>query len=103
MQRSMPTPTKLHLKRDQHLTITWDDGTTQSIPVRTLRKACPCAKCKELKQQLAKTRLTVLPTTTDAPLAVAEAKLVGNYALNVTWADGHNSGIYSFEYLKSLA
>ena len=96
------TPTKLQLKRDEKLTIHWSDGQASELTIHQLRRACPCAKCKELKQQMAKTRLAVLPSTGSAPIAVSEAKLVGNYAINVTWTDGHASGIYSFEYLRSL-
>jgi DUF971 family protein len=95
------TPTKLQLKRDEKLTIQWSDGETSELPIRDLRRACPCASCKELRQQQAKTRLVVMKAT-DGPVAVADAKLVGNYAINLTWTDGHASGIYSFEYLRSL-
>lgn len=95
------TPTKLQLKRDEKLTIHWSDGETTGLTVRELRRACPCASCKELRQQQAKTRLVVMQVSS-GPVAVAEAKLVGNYALNVTWADGHAAGIYSFDYLRSL-
>lgn len=96
-------PTKLKLKRDEKLTITWDDQTQTEISVRDLRKHCPCATCKELREKMSKSRLTVLPSSGDVgPIAVAEAKLVGGYALNVTWNDGHASGIYSFEFLRTL-
>lgn len=95
------TPTKLQLKRDEKLTIHWSDGALTELPIRALRRACPCASCKELRQQQAKTRLVVMQASA-GPVAVSEAKLVGNYALNITWTDGHASGIYSFEYLRSL-
>ena len=95
------TPTKLQLKRDEKLTIHWSDGQLSELTIRQLRRSCPCASCKELKAQQAKTRLVVMKEST-GPIAVAEAKLVGNYALNITWSDGHAAGIYSFDYLRSL-
>jgi DUF971 family protein len=95
------TPTKLQLKRDEKLTIHWSDGQSSEMTIKQLRRACPCASCKELKQQQAKTRLVVMKHT-EGPVAVAEAKLVGNYAINITWTDGHASGIYSFDYLRSM-
>lgn len=98
---TMLTPTKLQLKRDEKLTVQWSDGQSTELSVRELRRACPCAACKELRQQQAKSRLVVMQAST-GPVQVAEAKLVGNYALNITWSDGHASGIYSFEYLRSL-
>jgi DUF971 family protein len=94
-------PTKLQLKRDEKLTIHWSDEQTTELPIRDLRRACPCASCKELRQQQAKSRLVVMKAS-DGPVAVAEAKLVGNYAINITWTDGHASGIYSFDYLRGL-
>jgi DUF971 family protein len=94
-------PTKLQLKRDEKLTIHWTDGQISELTIRQLRRACPCASCKELKAQQAKTRLVVMQAST-GPIEVAEAKLVGNYALNITWSDGHAAGIYSFDYLRNL-
>lgn len=97
----MLTPTKLQLKRDEKLTIHWSDGQISQLTIRQLRRACPCASCKDLRQQQAKTRLVVMQASA-GPVQVAEAKLVGNYALNITWTDGHAAGIYSFDYLRSL-
>lgn len=97
----MIAPTKLQLKRDEKLTIHWSDGQISELSVRELRRACPCASCKELREKQAKTRLVVMQATS-GPIAVAEAKLVGNYALNVAWTDGHAAGIYSFDYLRGL-
>lgn len=101
---SPPTPVKLKLKRDTSLTIDWSDGRQTSLTIAQLRKACPCATCKTLRESMKKSRLTVLPqtSTTDAPLIVTTADLVGNYALRVVWSDGHDKGIYSFAYLRQL-
>lgn len=102
---SPPTPVKLKLKRDTALTIDWSDGVQSVYPIAKLRRGCPCATCKTLRESMSKSRLTVLPQTsgTDAPLTVATAELVGNYALRVVWSDGHDKGIYSFAYLRALA
>lgn len=102
---SPPMPVKLKLKRDERLTVDWSDGRQTQLTIKQLRRACPCATCKDLRQQMSKSRLTVLPTTATAtePLTVARADLVGNYALRLTWSDGHDKGIYSFVYLRELA
>ena len=50
--------------------------------------------------------LNVLPKhfTSDADtIQVASAQLVGNYALQITFSDGHTSGIFSFTYLREIA
>ena len=87
-------PTHLKLKRDTALTIDWSDGTQSVLPIATLRRGCPCATCKTLREQMSKSRLTVLPQTStpDAPLTVASADLVGNYALRLVWSDGARQG-----------
>ena len=99
----MATPRRLHLKRDEQLTVEWDDGATSVYPIGQLRRQCPCAGCKELRKKLKSNRLTVLGVASDdAPVTVEKAEAVGNYALRLTWSDGHATGIYSFAYLRSL-
>jgi hypothetical protein len=57
------TPLRLDLQRDKCLVVQFADGLTVTFPLALLRKACPCASCKTLReQQAAKPRgLTVLP------------------------------------------
>lgn len=97
------SPTNLKLKKDEKLTIDWSDGTHSEFTIAKLRKFCPCAACKELRKEMGKNRLTVLPPgTTSGPIIVEKAEMVGNYALRITWSDGHDTGIYSFSYLREL-
>ncbi len=96
-------PTKLSLKKDSDLTITWPDGTATVYPVVYLRLKCPCATCKQLRESQKKSRLTVLPTNfSSGPVTVIKAEMVGNYAIQITWSDNHGSGIYSFSYLREI-
>jgi DUF971 family protein len=99
------TPRKLDLKRDEKLEILWEDGSRTVYSLQLLRSMCPCAACKEIRagQQEKKTRLTILPGNYAQPLTVVKAELVGNYALQIDWSDEHSSGIYSFDYLRSIA
>ncbi len=98
------TPLRLDLKRDEKLTIAWRDGQTCHYPLSLLRSMCPCAQCKLIREGKAqkKSRLTVLPGNYSGRIAVVDAQLVGNYALKIEWSDDHESGIYSFEYLRAL-
>lgn len=120
-----PQPTAVDLKRDERLKLTWQDGTESSLAVSLLRHHCPCANCKiardgidphrlmrpatpeELGEKPKKKsiRLGVVPTsvTTGGPVAVERAELMGNYAIKLFFTDGHDSGIYTWKYLKSLA
>jgi DUF971 family protein len=103
------TPTKLDLKRDQQLTIAWKDGSVATYPIGYLRAHCPCAKCKDERKAnpppepgKKRTSLNVLQGDHSQPLSVISADMVGNYAIQLNWSDGHSSGIYSFQYLREI-
>lgn len=97
-------PIELKLERDKHLRIQWADGCASVIPLDELRRACPCASCREAREQFRGGGLTVLQPEPDlALMTTAEtAELVGNYGLRVRWRDGHDAGIYDFAMLRTL-
>lgn len=97
-------PAHIDLKRDQGLTIIWQDGKVSYFPVAYLRRMSPSADMRELREQIKKNPLTVLPTRAgaQAPLLVTNAELVGNYALAIHFSDGHTSGIYTWEYFREI-
>jgi DUF971 family protein len=97
-------PKHLDLKRDEALTITWDDDTVSVYPIAYLRRHSPSAEMKALKEEQARNPLTVLPSkyAYDGPLTAVSAELVGNYAIRIRFSDGHDSGIYSWEYLRRM-
>ena len=85
------------------LAIKWLDGGESFIPLANLRRACPCAGCKGETDIVGK-----LYKNPDQPLTVKAFELtritsVGGYGIQPAWADGHATGIFSFEYLKRLA
>lgn len=85
------------------LAIKWDDGGESYIPLASLRRHCPCAGCKGEMDILGN-----VYKNPDRPLAPNAFELVritrvGGYAVQPVWADGHDSGIYSFEYLRRVA
>jgi DUF971 family protein len=96
------TPTNLHLKKTEALLVTWADGHTSNLPLRMLRKYCPCAGCQGERDILGRTVLPIVKTSYDGPITATGAELVGNYALRIDWSDGHNAGIYTFAYLRQL-
>ena len=105
MNTPQTTPIRLDLKRDEKLEIAWQDGTVCVYPLTLLRKMCPCAMCKdqrEAEKTRPKTSLNVLPETFQGNPTVVDAQLVGNYALRITWSDQHDTGIYSFQYLREI-
>ena len=84
--------------------ITWDDGTVSELGSGLLRRRCPCADCEELRAKR-KTKAGLLRVVTSdvaQQTNIVEIKLVGDYAISILWGDGHSTGIYTFDYLKSL-
>jgi DUF971 family protein len=83
------------------LTIDWEDGHRSVYTARQLRWACPCAVCSGKWG-----RSGVLGSQPSLPLdelQLVDVSLVGCYALCPVWASGHDTGIYTFDYLRSLS
>jgi len=99
------TPIRLDLKRDKQLEIDWQDGTKSIYTLSLLRSMCPCASCREHREKEAqkKTLLKILPGNYSGEIRAVNASLVGNYALQIEWSDQHDSGIYSFQYLREIS
>lgn len=91
-------PVALKRLADGSLGIEWSDGAKTSFPVRWLRSKCPCAHCVDEWTGERKVQEKDLP----ADVAPVLLKSVGRYAMLVQWSDGHDAGIYSFEYLRDL-
>lgn len=98
-------PTDLKKEDDSVLVITWSDGRVQRIPYRMLRDRCPCATCREQSENDAdqpKPLLPIIDMASSQKLLVDRMEPVGSYAYSILFSDGHNTGVYSFEYLRSL-
>jgi DUF971 family protein len=84
------------------LEIGWADGVRSRYPLGFLRKNCPCAMCRTEREKQAATLLPILTSVPAGEVSVTGGGMVGNYAIQLTWSDGHNSGIFDFRYLRSL-
>lgn len=82
----------------RELAITWDDGWRTLTPLKLLRENCPCAGCVD--EWSGKRMLD--PASIRDDIRPLRMEPMGNYALQVTWSDGHSSGIYSWELLRRL-
>ena len=87
----------------QEIAIKWDDGHESFISLEKLRRACPCAGCKGEADIMG--NLYRGPEMPLSPVAFELRQLVpiGTYAIQPIWADGHATGIYTFEYLRQLS
>jgi len=99
-------PTGLSQSQPDRLLIEWSDGEKRLCTVKELRQNCPCATCREKFNQPPKPAdLKSLPILNDAqlqPLRIVKMQPLGNYAYNVAFSDGHDTGIFTFELLREL-
>jgi len=86
----------------EELAVKWEDGSESFIPLEKLRRACPCAGCKGEMDVMGNLYKNPPQPLTPAAFRLLRLERVGSYALQPFWADGHNSGLYSFDYLWSV-
>lgn len=93
-------PTNIQLI-GQELAVQWNDSTENYFDLERLRRACPCAACGGEPDVLGH---IVRPnvTYTESSFELKAFNIIGGYALQPRWADGHDTGLYSFSYLKRL-
>ena len=85
------------------LAIRWYDGGESFIPLEKLRRSCPCAGCKgevDIMGNLYRGPDQPLPPTA---FELVRFTMVGTYAIQPVWKDGHSTGIFSFDYLRRVA
>jgi DUF971 family protein len=102
--RSRPTHISVS-KSKGVLVIDWDDNRRCEYPFATLRAACPCAECRGGHSELSGTNSSddiSIPLQSAQASKLERIEVVGNYALQMVWADGHSFGIYPWDYLKAL-
>jgi DUF971 family protein len=81
-----------------HLRVAWPDGRVDQFAARTLRLECPCAACVDEWTN----KRTLQPESVPADIKLLEAKPTGNYAVQLHFSDGHQSGIFTWTLLKDL-
>jgi DUF971 family protein len=96
------TPKDIQQIGDQ-LAIKWGDGTESFVSLEAMRRRCPCASCHGETDILGNVYKGPERHLSGRSFELTRLNYVGGYALNPVWGDGHNTGIYSFEYLKRIA
>jgi DUF971 family protein len=92
-------PTQIIEESDREISIKWSDEKESVYGAAQLRRACPCALCvnewtgeKILKEE-----------NISEDLSFSHITVVGRYALNFHFSDRHDTGIYSYKYLRDLS
>jgi len=98
----MPLEPKNIQQIGSELAIQWNDQTESFFDLQLLRRACPCAACGGEPDVLGNIMRPNV-SYTEASFELTGFEIVGGYALQPRWRDGHGTGIYSFQYLRRLA
>ncbi|MDO8629136.1 MAG: DUF971 domain-containing protein [Phycisphaerales bacterium] len=96
------TPSDLKVKiAEQRLLVDWKDGKRSEFSLAELRRVCPCAACRTERERQSDNPLKILRSDPTG-VRVVSARLVGTYAIQFDWSDGHNTGLFDFRFLRSL-
>jgi DUF971 family protein len=84
------------------LALAFDDGEELYLPLEMLRRACPCAACQGEPDALGR---VLRPVQQIGPrgFELLKSEVIGGYAIQLFWADGHSTGLYTFDYLRRLS
>lgn len=114
--RKKPLDVKVHVKTGAGVDITWADGHASHYDFAYLRDECPCATCNDERAKKEAFATATGSPATGAPGASSfnplpmfkpkpraqAASVVGNYAISISFSDGHSTGIYSYDHLRSI-
>lgn len=102
----MTTPTRLAPTDiqvfGQELAIRWSDGGESFINLETLRRRCPCATCSGEPDALGNIYKGEVVYDPARSFTMTSYSMIGGYAFQPVWADGHQTGLYTFPLLRQL-
>ena len=104
-------PTEIARQGQSGLKVVWSDGRVDQLSSKVLRENCPSALSKAKRGDTShdkpltskKSLLNIIEASSEEELSLVRIWSIGNYAIGMEWADGHNTGIYTYEYLRQLA
>lgn len=93
-------PEHIAIAKSSGIKIDWKDGHHSEYSLQYLRDHCPCATCAEAHADA---------STPPNPLQLYKPRLrmekvepIGQYAIRIHWNDGHNAGIYPYDYFREI-
>jgi len=98
-------PTRIDVNRSEsYLEIEWEDGAVCRYPLSHLREACPCVECRGGHENMGAANLpdNILTLQPMRSYGIEGIEPVGNYAIQPLWDDGHQTGIYTWGYLRRI-
>ena len=98
----MVKPVEIKKPSPTNLKIHWNDGFESTITLQNFRNECPCAECKGEQLGAKKIMPKLINIYTPGMNELKSLTPVGNYAVEAVWGDGHDTGIYSYGYLREI-
>ena len=95
-------PTAIERPKPYLLRLSWDDGTVATVTLEKFREECPCALCKG-ETIMGTTYFVGIKQFSPGMNELVSLVPVGNYGVQASWKDGHDSGIYTWENLRTIA
>jgi DUF971 family protein len=101
-------PKHISISKSKGIQIDWKDGLHSEFDIRYLRDMCPCASCtgahgtpslEEQQNEAGKSPFQMYTRT----LRIDHVEPVGAYAIKIRWSDGHDTGIYTWDYLRKIS
>jgi len=109
MSATQPASIKVHKTNGSTMDIVWNDGHQATYSFTYLRDCCPCALCNDEREKQHRRPDQPSSAEDSGPLMMfkpilrpTEVAPVGNYAIRFSWNDGHQHGIYSWDYLRDF-
>ena len=88
---------------DSNIAIKWNNNTESFVSTKELRNMCPCANCSGESDVFGNVYKNKSINITDSnKYKIIRYMNIGHYAIRISWGDGHDAGIYSFDFIKSL-
>lgn len=99
----MQPPVKIRKTDYNTLETIWSNGEVFEVNLEKLRDECPCVHCKGETVIFSSYIPIKSPFKAQGFYEIDKIEPVGNYAINITWKDKHNTGLYSWELLKEIS
>jgi prepilin-type processing-associated H-X9-DG protein len=105
--RKKPASVKIHVSTGAGVDIAWADGHASHFEFEFLREKCPCATCNDERLKKSESAPVALAPPSALPMYKPKikargAQAVGQYAIKIDFNDGHSTGIYSFDMLRTI-
>jgi DUF971 family protein len=96
--RAEHTPSDIDIDRSRSMAVTFADGVVARFPVDVLRAGCPCASCRGWRER---GEVAWPRPGSAATIEIRDAELTGAWGISVQWSDGHDTGIFAWERLRT--